>query len=291
MRLLAESVGRIVATVLLGALLAATLVRYAPGFGVDEDQLDTRRSSENLERLRARNFQDSNVFQFYGRSLRSYLRGDFGTSRSLNRPIRDLIEERLAPTGIAIVTGLLAAWAVGLGAALIQLLRGVSVMNVPIELSSAVLQCVPAAATGLILAALGGRGPGWDGIAVGLVLVPRIYAYSSNLLLQANRSLHIVQARAKGLGQWRILLMHALPVCLPQLAAFAGISVSLALSAAIPMEVILDIPGIGQLAWQAALSRDMSLLVALSVLFAIVIVTSNTAAQWRRESEQSSGAL
>jgi ABC-type dipeptide/oligopeptide/nickel transport system permease component len=42
------------------------------------------------------------------------------------------------------------------------------------------------------------------------------------------------------------------------------------------MEVILDTPGIGQLAWQAALSRDMTLLVALTLLFTLFIVTANT---------------
>ena len=44
---------------------------------------------------------------------------------------------------------------------------------------------------------------------------------------------------------------------------------SLALSACIPMEVILDTPGIGQLAWQAALARDMSLLVVLTIMVAL----------------------
>jgi ABC-type dipeptide/oligopeptide/nickel transport system permease component len=45
----------------------------------------------------------------------------------------------------------------------------------------------------------------------------------------------------------------------PQGLALAGVSATIALSAAIPVEVICDSPGIGQLAWQAATARDLPL--------------------------------
>ena len=47
----------------------------------------------------------------------------------------------------------------------------------------------------------------------------------------------------------------------PQLLALAGVTVSLAFGAAIPVEAIADSPGVGQLAWQAALGRDLPVLV------------------------------
>ena len=63
--------------------------------------------------------------------------------------------------------------------------------------------------------------------------------------------------------------------------ALAGISVSLGLSATIPAEVILDVPGIGQLAWQAAISRDLPLLVNLTFIVALIGTTANTLSdQW-----------
>ena len=43
----------LVATVLLGGLLAAVLVRLAPGFDVDEQQLDSHLNAESLASLRA----------------------------------------------------------------------------------------------------------------------------------------------------------------------------------------------------------------------------------------------
>ena len=54
----------------------------------------------------------------------------------------------------------------------------------------------------------------------------------------------------------RVLCWHVIPVSAAPLLALAGVSVSIALGAAIPVEALCGIPGIGQLAWQAALGRD-----------------------------------
>ena len=43
---------RLLLTVLLGGLLGATLVRYAPGFGVDERELNTRLNNDSIQALR-----------------------------------------------------------------------------------------------------------------------------------------------------------------------------------------------------------------------------------------------
>jgi ABC-type dipeptide/oligopeptide/nickel transport system permease component len=58
----------------------------------------------------------------------------------------------------------------------------------------------------------------------------------------------------------------------------AGISVSLAFGASIPIEVICDTPGVGQLAWRAALDRDLPLLVTITVLVALMTLVVNSVA-------------
>ncbi len=85
---LLQPILRIALTVLVGGLLSATLARYAPGFGSDEEQLDTRRDASSLQRLRDRQMENGNVAAFYTQSLIRYLKGDLGVSRSLGRPVR-----------------------------------------------------------------------------------------------------------------------------------------------------------------------------------------------------------
>ncbi|MGB0043246.1 MAG: ABC transporter permease subunit, partial [Terriglobales bacterium] len=74
------------------------------------------------------------------------------------------------------------------------------------------------------------------------------------------------------------LACHVLPVAGPQMIALAGITVSIALGACIPVEALCGLPGIGQLAWQAALSRDLPLLVNLTVLVTLVTLLANSGA-------------
>jgi len=74
------------------------------------------------------------------------------------------------------------------------------------------------------------------------------------------------------------LFWHVAPVAAPQLLALAGVSVSMAVGAAIPVEALCGLAGIGQLAWQAALARDLPLLVTITILVTLVTLLANSGA-------------
>jgi peptide/nickel transport system permease protein len=87
---------------------------------------------------------------------------------------------------------------------------------------------------------------------------------------------HILTAKARGIAGVRILCWHVFPNIAGPMLALAGVTVSMALGAAIPVEVVCDYPGIGQLAWKAALARDVPLLVSLTLIIAVVTVVANS---------------
>jgi len=66
----------LVATVFLGGLFSATLVRLAPGFDVDEQQLDPHLNAESVQALRAARRQEHNIFQFYFSYMNRAAHGD-----------------------------------------------------------------------------------------------------------------------------------------------------------------------------------------------------------------------
>lgn len=109
-------------------------------------------------------------------------------------------------------------------------------------------------------------------------MFPKIFEYARNLLANVAERPHILAAYARGAGPARILVRHILLVAAPQLLALAGISVSLALAAAIPVEALCDLPGIGQLAWQAAMGRDLPLLLQLTLAVTLITLLANAAA-------------
>ncbi len=259
-------------TIVLGGLLGATLVRVAPGFGVDEQELDPRLREESIQALRKSRLEQSNILRFYAGYLGRTLRGDLGRSRALQRPISQLFAERIPVTLRSVAAGLVLAWVVALLLAVAGLLWQTAVLDFLAGLFSGGLLCLPAAVVALVFLFFGGGVP----LAIAAAVFPKVYRYTRNLLFETYGLPHVVTARAKGLGRLRILLWHLFPSVAPQIVALLGVSVSMALGAAIPIEVICDSPGIAQLAWQAALARDLPLIVNLTILITVATLLANS---------------
>jgi len=264
----------IVAIVVLGGFLSATLVRFAPGFDVDEEQLDPHLSAESVRALRQTRLQQDNVFAFYLHSMRRAAHGDLGTSISLGQPVSTLLRERAPLTLKLVGIGLLLSWALAMALALSAAWLRVSAYDALTTFLSGTFLCVPAAVLALLSVLWNVPGS----LAIGLIVFPRVYRYARNLLAKAYCLPHIITARAKGLGELRILFLHVVPVIGAQLLAVAGVSVSIAVGAAIPVEALCGLPGVGQLAWQAALARDLPLLMNITILVTLVTLLANSSA-------------
>ena len=249
-------------------------MRWAPGFGVDEQELDSRLNRESIQVLRQARASDGSLAQYYVHHLNRLLHGDLGTSPTLQQPVRHLLAERLPETLKSVGLGLALGWTFGLALAIAPVMSRSGCVDLLTSLLAGVLLCLPAAVLALlfVIAHAPGR------LVLGLIVFPKVFCYARNLLEHSASLPHVLTARAKGLGGFRVLLWHILPVAAPQLLALAGVSASLAFAAAIPVEVVCDLPGIGQLAWKAALGRDLELLVNLTMLVTLVTLLANSAA-------------
>lgn len=272
---LPKLVAKILITVLLGGFLGATLVRFAPGFGIDEEELDSRLSTQSIQALRETRAADANIFVFYFHYLSRLLRGDLGISRTLQRPVRQLVAERLPETLKSVAAGMALGWTAGFFLAVAVVMSRAWYLDLLGSLLVGVLLCLPAAVLALlfVLAQAPTR------LLLGLIIFPKMFRYSRNLLGRSSALPHVLTARAKGLGNMRVLVWHILPTATPQLLALLGVTVSFAFTAAIPMEALCDMPGIGQLAWKAALGRDVALLVNLTMIVTLVTLMANSASE------------
>ena len=265
----------LLATVLLGGLLSATLVRLAPGFDTDERELDPHLNAQSVQALRdARQKQKHSLLQFYFSYMKEALRGDLGTSLSLGQPVRDLLRDRTPLTLRLLSVGLGLAWMLSLTLALTAAWMRLSIYDALTTIISGAFLCIPAAVLALLSVLWNVPGS----LAIALIIFPHTFRYSRNLLAKVYSRPHITAARAKGLSEAHILLWHVVPVVTPQLLAVAGVSVSIALGAAIPVEALCGLPGVGQLAWQAALARDLPLLMTITILVTLVTLLANSGA-------------
>jgi len=264
----------LLATVLVGGMLAATLVRCAPGFHSDEREIDPHLNARSVQAIRdARRGQD-NILRFYVLYMRRAAHGDLGTSLALGQPVRILLAERIPLTARLIGMGLAVSWICALALSLTAAWLRASMYDALTTIASGIFLCLPAAVLALLSVLWNVPGS----LAIASIVFPHTFRYARNLLRAAYASPHILAARAKGLGETRILFWHVVPVALPQIVALAGISVSLAIGAAIPVEALCGLPGIGELAWQAALARDLPLLVNITVLVTAVTLLANSSA-------------
>lgn len=118
--------------------------------------------------------------------------------------------------------------------------------------------------------------PVWWCIAA--TVFPRVYRYTRNAFAEQAAQVPVMAAAARGVSPVRVMARYiALPV-FPRTIALGGVTVSLALGASVPVEVLADVPGIGQLVWKAASGRDLPVLVSLTMLVTGVTLTANALA-------------
>ena len=271
-RFFLAGMARVLAIMLTASLAGSLLLRFAPGFASDEQELNSGLSASSIQAIRKARLADANIPAFYFHYLTSLGRGDLGKSVSLNQPVRVLLRDRLPVTLGNLSLALLAAWCLGLLLAFAAEATSSRLAAFAGEGLSGILISTPAAALALLFVLL--RLPLW--IAGALLLLPKIYRYSANLLRDGYQRPHVLMARAKGAGRSGILFRHVVPIALPQWIALLGISVSIAIGVMLPLEAICDVPGIGQLAWQAALSRDLPLLVNVTMAVTLLSVAATT---------------
>jgi len=273
---LLRAIGRhaiaIVLTAFVGGFLGATLVRMAPGFGVQESDLNAQLSAETRQALHRQDVAERNVLSYYWHYLGGLAHGDFGYSRSMDRPVSELLRDRLPETVESLAIGVAGGWLLGLALALPATWKRSPLYSATSSMISGIFVCIPSAVLALLFLVIGSPGR----IAIALVVFPKVFRFSRNLLIKTYALPHVLTAKARGLSTVRILTHHVLPNIAGPMLALAGVTVSIAFGAAIPVEVVCDSPGLGQLAWKAALARDVPLLVNLTLIIALVTVLANS---------------
>jgi peptide/nickel transport system permease protein len=263
---MAARAGRMLFLILFAAAGTILLVRFAPGFFSDYREMDERYAKAAQAEIQTYTDQQRSVGQIAVREVRGWVNGDFGESRQFQIPVADLVGARLRGSSTLLASGIVYGWLLAACAALpaSSTRRGRALWGLPFT----ILLSVPTAAmaTACIMAEAGG-----PVLVLSLLIAAREFKFVRSLLEGAWRSPHLLQGRARGLPALALLRRHVLPNVASQLWALATLSIVTALGALVPIEVIFNVPGVGQLAWSAVMNRDLPVLVAISLLMASVV--------------------
>jgi peptide/nickel transport system permease protein len=277
---LLKRLARTVLVVFLVVLGSTFLIRFAPGYLSDAREMDGRYGDAARAELSAEAARSSSIGQIFSTEVSAWMNGSLGLSRQYDVPVLELVLPRLAVTGGLMLRAIVFAWSLALGASLLSSAR----RNPSLlwQTPATLLLAVPTAAMATICLLAGSGGPV---LVMTLLLAARDFKFLDRLLGQAWRSPHLLQARAQGLTTFSIVRAHILPSIASQLLALATLSIVTALGALVPVEVIFSVPGLGQLAWNAAMNRDLPVLLAVTMIMAIAVtfaaMASDGAGEWQ----------
>ena len=113
-------------------------------------------------------------------------------------------------------------------------------------------------------------------VSLGLVGLYSILMRSS--IIETLAEDYVQTARAKGLRDWRVLRVHALPNALLPAVTLVAIQLGYVIAGAITAEIVFNWPGLGTLTVDALSARDYPVLQGVFLLLAISVVLANLVA-------------
>jgi oligopeptide transport system permease protein len=106
-------------------------------------------------------------------------------------------------------------------------------------------------------------------------------AYVSRLMrgsmIESVRTNYVRTARAKGIGERRVILKHAMKGAIMPVVAYLGPATAITVTGSIIVEAIFGIPGIGRYFVDGAISRDYPMVMGVTVLYGAIIILANLA--------------
>tara|TARA_Y100001970_G_scaffold151770_1_gene185866 strand:+ start:19154 stop:20071 length:918 start_codon:yes stop_codon:yes gene_type:complete len=288
LNLILRRIGIAIPVLLTVITLTFLMVHSAPGGPFDEEKAV---SPEVLEKLNERYNLDQPLSVQYFDYLSGVLSGDFGPSfRYPGRSVTELISIGLPITFELALYSIFFALCIGVLAGVLGALRPNTALDY-IPMSTAMIGiCIPSIILGPTLILVFGIWLEWvpvsgwgympgDKILPTLTLGTAYAAYCARLtrggMLEILNQDFIRTARAKGLSETRVVIVHALRGGLTPVIAFLGPAMAGLLAGSFVVETIFGIPGLGRFYVEAAFNRDYTMILGSSIFFSILIVSFN----------------
>lgn len=275
--------------VLLGvSALVFAMIHVIPGDPV-RYMLGEFASPDAVEQLRRSLGLDAPLHVQYFQFLRRVAEGDLGRSLITNVPLASEISRRFPVTLRLGLLSMVIGAVIGLSAGVTAAVRHNRVADFLVMVGALIGISAPSFWIAFVLMwVFAVRLPwfpvsGYEGLhslvlpamTLGLLTGGGIARLMRSSLLDVLRQDYVRTARAKGVGQPRVLSRHAIRNALIPVVTLMGLQFGGLLSGAIVTETVFALPGIGQYAVQAITRRDFPVIQGVILMFALVFVLVN----------------
>jgi len=266
--------------------------------------LNPKVSPEVRDKLIRQYQLDKPFYVQYWNWVRGMAKLDFGRSFKDNRPVMSIIGERLPRTILLEGLSLLFSFLIAIPIGIISAIRQNKFIDRALTLFVFIGFSVPTYWIALLAIILFGIYLGWVPITgfqslfadelswplkiidiakhlalpvmvSSLTSLAGLSRYVRNGMLEVIRQDYIRTARAKGLPENQIIFRHVLKNTMIPVITIVGLSIPGLISGGVIFETIFSYPGLGRLAWEAVVSRNVPVLMATVTFGAFLTLVGN----------------
>jgi len=216
-------------------------------------------------------------------------RGDFGRSFAFGRPAIEVVLERVPATLLLTATAVALGVAIGIPAGVVAAVRAGTLGDRAVMAMVLLGQSVPTFWLGLLMIRIFAVNLRWlpvsgyggvlnlvmPALALGLYLAALLARLTRSEMLEALAQDYVRTARAKGLSERAVTVVHALKNALLPIVTLIGLQLGALLGGAVVTETVFAWPGVGTLILDAILRKDYPVLLAAVELVAAGFIVIN----------------
>ncbi len=225
----------------------------------------------------------------YLRYVERLAQGDMGRSYVQKSEVSELIASRLPATLLLMAGAIFFELLIGMPAGVFAATRRGRASDRTVMVLSFVGVSAPQFVVGLLLLYVFAYLVGWfplggfgtpshlvlPALTLGITGGGWYSRMSRSSMVDVLRQDYIRTARAKGLSERKVVLVHALRNAILPIVSMIGLDIGIFMSGAVVVESVYGWPGIGQLAWQAIQRIDIPIIMGVTLVAAIAIVIGN----------------
>lgn len=279
------------------ALFVFLMLRLSPGDPAAVIAGDYA-TAEDVQRIREQLGLSEPIVVQFTRWLGQLAQGDLGTSIFSNKPVSQLIAQRIEPTMflalttiifsvlVAVPLGTIAAYRAGSWIDRVVMLFSVGGFSVPVFVLGYVLIYVLSLKLRW-LPVQGYKSPFTEGIGpffahitlptltLSVIFIALIARMTRASVIEVLEEDYVRTARAKGQSELKVLMRHALRNAAVPIITVIGIGIALLIGGVVVTESVYNIPGLGRLVLDAVLARDYPIIQGLILFFSFIYIVLN----------------